>query len=205
MNRWREAVLLGAPGVLLGIVGTTHPMHLTPSTAHQWFVIHVGGLFVFPLVGVAVAWLVWGRRDLLALGVVAASYVFAVCYTALDVVSGVGNGYVTDRLGAAAVPRPDAVTLAFHIGSRLGDVGAWALFVAGVLLGVDAVRRHGGRSAPPILLLLVGSWLLRTDHIMLPWGAPACVAIGVGTGWLAFLSRSSAPVVARATTPALDP
>lgn len=203
MSRWLLTGLYAAPAVLLGVVGWTHPPHLTPAYAHHWFVMHLVGLFVVPLVGVALVLLVRGRRDPLAVLVVVAAYVFAVAYSALDVISGVGNGYVTDQLGPG-VSRPEAVRLAFHIGTRLGDVGAWALFAAAVLLGADAVRRRGAAALPATVLLLVGSWFLRSQHIFPPWGALSCVAIGLGTGWLAWLAASSAPVVAGTTTAAHD-
>ncbi|MEP6816003.1 MAG: hypothetical protein ABI873_10675, partial [Marmoricola sp.] len=198
-----RAGLLAAPVLLLGIVGTTHPMHLTPATAHHWFAMHLAGLFVVPLIGVALAWLVRGRRDLVAVVAVVAAYVFATAYSALDVISGIGNGYVIDRLGVGT-PRPTAVNLMFHIGTQLGDVGAWALFAGAVLVGADAVRRHGAGAAPPTLLLLAGSWFLRTQHIFPPLGVLSCVAIGVGTGWLAWIGRSSDVMVAGGAAPAPD-
>ena len=185
MRRWLP-VLLAAPGVLLGVVGTTHPMHLTPGTAHHWWVMHVAGLFVFPLVGVALAWLVRGRRDVLAIAVVVASYAYATCYTALDVINGVAAGYVTDRLGPG-VARPEEVSLLFRIGGPLGDVGAWGLFAAAVLLSADVVRRAGLAAAAPAVLLVVGAWFVRTQHIFPPYGALGCVAIGVATGWFGWL------------------
>ncbi len=191
-SRWLEAGLYAAPGVLLGISGLAHPMHLNPSTAHRWFALHLTGLFVVPLIGLAVALLMHGRRDVLAVLAVVGAYLFATLYTALDVISGIGNGYVTDHLGAGAVPRPAALGLAFHIGSRLGYVGAWALFVAAVVVGADAVRRLGVKAVVPALLLLVGAFFLRGQHIFPPWGVLSCIAIGLGTGGLAWVNRSSA-------------
>lgn len=192
--RSRRFTLLAAPGVLLGIVGATHPRGLNPDTAQHWFLMHLAGVLVFPMVGVALAWLVRGRRDLLAVGVALSAYVYATFYTALDVISGIGNGYVTDQLGNDAVPRPPAISLAFRIGTRLGDVGAWALLLAAALLAVDVIRRHGlGPSIGlPAALVLLGAWFLRGEHIFWPWGVLSCFAIGVGTGWLGLL-REPAP------------
>lgn len=178
--------LLAAPGVALGIAGATHPSGLRPDTAAHWFWMHLAGILVFPLVGVALAWLVRGRRDPLAVGIVVSAYLYATFYTALDIISGIGNGYVTDQLGAEATPRPAAISLAFQIGTRLGDVGAWALFVSAILLGIDVLRRRGFAisTVTPLLLLLAGAWFLRSEHIFPPWGVLSCWAIGVGTGWL---------------------
>lgn len=188
-------MLLAAPGILLGVTGATHPPRLDPDTAQHWFLMHLAGVVVFPLVGVALAWLVRGRRDVLAVGVLVASYAYATFYTALDVISGVGNGYVTAALGDAATPRPSSVTLAFRIGTILGDVGAWALFAAAVLITVDVVRRNGARSpaVPAAALLLLGAWFLREEHIFWPGGVLSCLAIGVGTGWLGTLAGGDPP------------
>ncbi|MGB3763010.1 MAG: hypothetical protein WA966_07275 [Ornithinimicrobium sp.] len=198
----RTFLLLAAPGVLLGLVGATHPSGLRPDTAEHWFWMHVAGVLVFPLVGVALAWLVRGRRDVLAIGIVLAAYVYATFYTALDVISGIGNGYVTAELGDDAVPRPPAIWLAFRIGTMLGDIGAWALLAAAALLTIDTVRRRGFSPVvlAPCAMLLVGSYVLRPEHIFWPWGSLSCIAIGLGTGWLGVLlhddsSSSDATVV----------
>ncbi len=193
--RLRTFLLLAAPGVLLGLTGATHPSGLNPETAEHWFWMHIAGVLVFPLVGVALAWLMRGRRDLMAIGIVLASYVYATFYTALDVISGIGNGYVTAELGDDAVPRPRAISLAFRIGTQLGDIGAWALFVAALLITVDTVRRHGAtlHTLAPCALLLIGSYVLRPEHIFWPWGSLSCIAIGVGTGWLGLRSVETAP------------
>lgn len=187
--RLRTFLLLAAPGVLLGLTGATHPNRLSPETADHWFWMHIAGVLVFPLVGVALAWLVRGRRDLMAIGIVVAAYVYATFYTALDVISGIGNGYVTAELGDDAVPRPRAISLAFRIGTQLGDIGAWALFVAAVLITVDVVRRYGAtpHTLGPCALLLIGSYILRPEHIFWPWGSLSCIAIGGATGWLGLL------------------
>ena len=181
---WRVFLLLAAPGVLLGVTGMTHPQRLDPDTAEHWFWMHVAGVFVFPLVGAALAWLVRGRRDLVAVGIMATAFVYAVLYTALDVVSGIGNGYTTWQLGEDAVPRPRAISLAFQIGTRMGDVGAWALFVCAVLVTFDLVRRRGLRvlTVAPAVLLLGGSWFIREEHIFWPGGVISCIAVGIATG-----------------------
>ncbi|MGB7423367.1 MAG: hypothetical protein WA903_00515 [Ornithinimicrobium sp.] len=202
MMKGRTFLLLAAPGVLLGLVGATHPSGLRPDTAEHWFWMHVAGVLVFPLVGVALAWLVRGRRDLLAIGIVLAAYVYATFYTALDVISGIGNGYVTAELGEDAVPRPPAIWLAFRIGTMLGDIGAWALLLAAVLITIDTVRRRGLSpvALAPCALLLTGSFFLRPEHIFWPWGSLSCIAIGVGTGWLGVVLQHDAARPLRTST-----
>lgn len=187
-----RAAVFAAPALALGAVGSTHPAFLARDTAQHWWVMHLIGLFVFPLVAIALAALMRGRRGVVPVLVVPAAYAFATCYTALDVISGIGAGWVTDKLPPDTL-RPQAVTLSFDIGAKLGEVGAWALLVAAVVLTLDAVRRHGPLWAAPALLLVAGAWFLRTEHIFPVGGVLSCVAIGLGTGWLAWLgSRQQA-------------
>jgi len=176
-------VLFALPGLALAGAGLFHPHHLSYATSQTWWVLHVAGLFVFPLVGLAYAGLVRGRRDAVAVVVVLASFVYAVAYTALDVVSGLAAGYVTWRLGAG-VPRPDEVRYLFDIGTDLGLVGSWALLLASVVLALDALVRHRLHAAPA-LVLVPGAWLVHVDHIFSPAGATGMALIGLGTGWLA--------------------
>lgn len=182
MSRGRS-VLFAAPGVVLGVAGLWHPQHLTAATAERWWVLHVAGLFVFPLVGVALMALVWGRRDVLAVLVTLLAYVYATAYSALDVISGIAAGFVTSRLPPGAA-RPDEVRSLFAIGTPLGHVGSIALVLAGALLTVDAVRRHGAPGAVG-LLVVVGALMLHRWHIYPPYGSAGIALVGVGTGALA--------------------
>ncbi|WP_309649536.1 hypothetical protein [Nocardioides sp.] len=170
------------PALSLAVAGLFHPHSLGADTAQRWFGLHVAGLLVFPLVGVALAALVRGRRDPVAWVVRLAAYVYATFYTALDVVSGMAAGYVTRELGPG-VPRPDEVRLLFRIGTPIGEVGSWALLVCVVVLVVDLLVRHRV-TALPALLLVPGAWLVHTDHIFSPLGVAGMALIGVGCGAL---------------------
>ena len=191
------ALPLAVPGLILAGVGVFHPHHLTYATSYRWYALHVAGLLLFPLVGLALAALVRGRRDPLAWLVRLAVYTYATFYSALDVISGIAAGYVTHELGPG-VPRPDEVRLLFRIGTPLGDVGSWALLVGVAVLAADQVVRHG---APALvgLLLVPGAWLVHTGHIFSPDGVIGMVLLGVGTGlvgWFAapeILGRSEQP------------
>lgn len=175
--------LWALPGLTLAASGFFHPQHLTQSSAHTWWVLHVAGLFVFPLVGVGLMGLFAGRRDLVALLGALAAFVFATAYSALDVLNGIGAGYVTWRLEASA-PRPDEVRSLFAIGSPLGEVGSWALILAAVIVSIDALVRSGRRAVPG-LVLMPGALLVHSDHIFWPVGALGMALLGIGTGWLA--------------------
>ena len=113
------AVAFGLPGLSLAVAGAFHPHGLNYDSAQRWFLLHIAGLAVFPLVGVALAALMGRRRDVLAWAVRITAYLYATFYTALDVISGIAAGYVTRQLGPDT-PRPDEVRLLFRIGSPLG-------------------------------------------------------------------------------------
>jgi hypothetical protein len=191
-------VLLALPGLSLALAGLFHPHHLDYDTAQRWYLLHLPGLLVFPLVGAALAALVRGRTDAVAWLVRLTAYVYATCYTALDVVSGIGAGYVTRQLGPD-VPRPEAVSLMFRIGTPLGEVGSWALLGCCAVLALDQLRRRGLPGAPG-LLLVVGAWLVHSDHIFAPVGVAGMALLGATTGWLAHLGRVRAGAPTHRTT-----
>ena len=146
------------------------------------------GMVVFPLVGLAMALLFRGRRDPVAVVAVLASFVYAIFYNALDVLSGIGAGWVTSRLPSGS-PRPDEVRSIFAIGTPLGEIGSYALILAAVVIAGDALLRLGARGAVG-LLLVPGALLVHVDHIYAPWGALGMALLGIGTG-LVYLARLS--------------
>lgn len=165
------------PAVALAAAGLFHPHHLTFDTSWRWFSLHVAGLLVFPLVGLALAELVRGRSDVVAWVVRLAAYVYATFYSALDVISGIAAGYVTHELGPG-VARPDEVRLLFQIGTPLGEIGSGALIACASVLVLDQLAR---RRALPVLLLVPGAVLVHVDHIFAPTGVVGMVLLGVGT------------------------
>jgi hypothetical protein len=179
MRRFAQPLLLALPALALALAGLLHPHHLSYDTSWRWFTLHLPGLLVFPLVGVALAALVGSRTDPLAWAVRLTAYVYATFYTALDVISGVAAGYVTHELGPG-VPRPEAVRLLFRIGTPLGEIGSWALLATCALVVVDQVRRNGARGAVA-LVLLPGAWLVHVGHIFAPEGVVGMALIAAGT------------------------
>ena len=177
------AAAVAGPGLVLAAAGLFHPHSLSWATAPLWTLLHVAGLLVFPLVGLALAWLVRGRRDPVAWLVRVSAFVYATAYTALDVISGISAGYVTWRLGEG-VARPDEVRYLFAIGGRIGEVGSWALVACAVAVAIDALRRLGSFALPG-LLLVPGAWLVHVDHIFAPTGVVGMALIGLASGWLA--------------------
>lgn len=189
-RRWLWALLFALPGVLLAAVGVTHPHHLTADTASYWWQLHVALAPLFPLLGLALAALVTGRRDPLAWAVRVLAYGYAVFYTALDMLAGVATGYSVDlaiRVGDG--PAPAALPRLYGIGNDLGEIGTWALLAAAVLVAADAVRCAGLRALPPGLLLVIASVSFLDSHIYRWRGVVTVLLIGVATGWLRGLPR----------------
>ncbi|SDS41617.1 hypothetical protein SAMN04488570_1830 [Nocardioides scoriae] len=196
-DRWvgptTAGVLSALPGLALMAAGYFHPERLDEGTAHRWWTLHVPGMLVFPLVGVALMWLFKGRRDPLAVVAVLAAFVYAIFYNALDILSGIGAGWVTSRLPSGAA-RPDEVRSIFAIGTPLGEIGSWGLLVAAVVVALDALLRHRLAGLPG-LLLVPGAVLLHLDHIYWPQGALGIGLVGLATGWLAYVGRRSGSVM----------
>ena len=188
MRRLGLPLLLALPALSLAVAGLFHPHHLSYDTSWRWFSLHLPGLLAFPLVGVALAALVRLRTDPLAWGIRVAAYVYATFYTALDVISGVAAGYVTHELGPG-VPRPEAVSLLFRIGTPLGEIGSWALLATCVLVAADQVGRHGAAGSVA-LVLLPGAWLVHVGHIFAPEGVAGMALIAVGTAAVAHVDAT---------------
>jgi hypothetical protein len=174
-----RSVAFGLPGVGLGAAGLLHPHTLTPASAERWYVVHLGGLVLFPLVGLALAGLVRGRRDPLAWVVRVAAFGFAVFYTSLDVVYGVAAGRVTADMGEG-YRRSDDFSAMLRVAVDLGEVGSWSLVVAGLALVVDGVVRQSWLVVAA-LLVPVGAWMVHVDHIFSPHGSVGIALVGVVT------------------------
>lgn len=195
LDRARLSGLVALPGLALAVVGLFHPHSLSHATSGTWFALHLPGLLVFPLVGVALAALVRGRRDPLAWLVRLTAYVYATFYTALDVISGIAAGYVTRELGPG-VPRPDEVRLLFRIGTPLGEIGSWSLIACCAVITLDLLLRREV-AAGAGLVLVAGAWLVHHDHIFAPTGVVGMALIGVATGAVAWSTWSTQRSVSR--------
>lgn len=198
--RWRYGLLLAAPGLALAAVGITHPENLTYDSAEHWWVMHLVLLPLFPLLGLALAGLVRRRNDAVGWSVRLLAFVFAVFYGALDVLAGIGAGFVTDRGGAdPQAGSPMAVRSLFAIGNDLAEVGVLALLVACVVVAGDHVRRHRLAAAAPAVLLVAASVSFLDSHIYRWVGVLTVALIGLATGWLGALGSPSADPRARST------
>ena len=199
VDRRLLALAYALPGLALFAGGYLHPGLLRSGTASLWFWLHVAGLVAFPAVGVAIAalyrpaWAAGSRRGLarvLAPLVLLGSFVYAVFYSALDVIAGVAASYLWRDLPADAA-RPEVQPRLFEIGDLLGVIGAAGLGIAVVAVAVDFLLRYG---LPAVggLLLLPGAYLVWQRHIFFPDGAIGMALLGIGTGWLAYVAAGAA-------------
>ena len=183
----RSVALLAAavPPLLLAALGTTHPTMLTPASAPWWRDLHVLGLALFPLLALGPWVVVRGRSRLVEAAVVVLGLVYACCYTALDVLAGIGAGQETVVVG----PGPWVPAL-FGMADRLGLPGVYAYLATAVIGGATAVvvtRGIAARAAAVVgtVLVLGGAWSFLTSHIYPPLGVATMVALAVGWTTLA--------------------
>lgn len=188
MKRWITVVGVAVPGLALAGFGLVHPAFLAPSTAMVWWQLHVPLIPLFPLLAVALIVLLRGRRDVLAWAARILAYLFACLYTALDTISGIAAGIVTERLGGS-----QAVLDLFTVGDRLGQIGVWCLAAATVAAGVTLGRRDGLRVLPGVAVSLVATYGFHTFHIFSPYGALSMFGYAVGFALLAAARRPDVP------------
>ena len=187
--RWLRALLLAAPALALAGFGLAHPHLLTEGSAHRWWTMHVLLLPLFPLVAGALLVLLRGDRSPVAWAARVAGYGFAVGYTALDVLAGIGAGLVVDT---AHRPEDDVVGRLFQIGDRIGRAGVWALLVAGLLTAAARWPRHGPWVLPGTAVFTTGCAVFMENHIFAPRGVWAMVALAAGTALLSLAPERSA-------------
>lgn len=179
--------MLSLPGVGLAIVGITHPTDLTHHSAEHWWVMHVVLLPIFPLLGLALVGVLMPRRDALARLILLLVYIYCLFYGALDVLNGIGAGFVVARDGSQ-----ESIPSLFAIGNDLATYGVWAFLVAAVIVAADQIYRHRLAAVLPALLLVAGSISFLDSHIYRWRGVVTVLAIGVATGWLAWVARTPA-------------
>jgi hypothetical protein len=178
--RWSMVAAAAAPGVVLAVAGLFHPAELTVATAPTWWQLHVVLLPVFPLLGGVLVLLLRGERDWISWVARVAAYVYAVFYTGLDVLAGIGAGYVVDRAGG---PAPAAGEL-IGIGNGLAGYGVHAFLVAAIATGIVRIRRDGIAAFPGALLLIAAAVPFLQAHIYWPVGGLSMVGLAIGSGAL---------------------
>jgi hypothetical protein len=190
--RWLRVVAVALPGLVLAVFAAHHPAGLTPATAHHWWSMHVLLIPVFPALPIALLWLLRGETGPLVWVARLTGYGFAVCYTALDVLAGIGAGLVVDTEGVVG----PTVTRIFAVADPIGLAGVWMLIACAVVTTVVLGLRHGWWVLPGGLVLAASGWVFRTSHIFFPVGMYAMLGLGLGTAVLA-LATPNRPISGR--------
>jgi hypothetical protein len=170
------------------MLGLFHPGRLTPGTAEVWWQLHVVLLPVFPLLGAALVFLLRGERGPLPWVARIAAYGYAVFYTGLDTLAGIGAG-----LAVAAQPAGSPVALdLIAVGNELAVIGVSGFLVAVLATSSVLVRRDGWAAVPGSALLVAAAVVFLHSHIYWPVGGLAMLAAGVGCGLLEWRNTASA-------------
>jgi len=175
-------VASAAPGLALSALGLAHPAQLTPQTAALWWQLHVVLLPIFPLLGAPIVLLLRKTTGIPSWIARVGVYLYAVFYTGLDTLAGIGAG-----LAVAAEPGGSPVALdLIRVGDALSVVGVYGFLVAAVVTAVVVLRRAGPAAAPGAALLVGAAVVFLHSHIYWPVGGLAVLAIGLGCALLAW-------------------
>lgn len=188
LTRWHVALLLVGP-IALAIAGFTHPAHLTEESASWWHTVHIVMLPLFPLLAVNI-WVllrgVWSGVDgWLATAARLLAFVYAACYTALDVLAGIANGALMIESNDSGLDVVAAKSVMFGEGNRLAEVGVFSLLVATLLLGGLYIRRFGTVALPGSLVLVASSYSFLDSHVYPVRGVVTMLGFALGAALLA--------------------
>ena len=183
-----RALLLAVPAALVGLLGLAHPVFLTPETADRWQLLHFGLLVGFPLIAVPFWVLLRGDGSVLAWAARLSAAAYAVLYTSLDAIAGVGAPEQVRAAASAGAPSPPIGDL-YAIGDRLGHIGVVALAAAAVLTALVLRRPLTLVGAAVIALACIPFW---TSHVFPGRGTVAMLGIALGTFLLALGARQPA-------------
>ena len=188
-RQWLVIAAVALPPVVLGGIGVSHPTLLTAQSAPWWTTMHLVLLPIFPLLAVAVWVLLRHDRTAVGWGGRVAALIFVPFYTALDAISGIAAGTVTQ---AGADTKSELVTSLFAAGRPLGYIGSYAFFVA-VILVLASAWRGGSRGwlffvAAGVALL--SAHLFTTSHIYFPKGVIAMLGFATSFATLEAIRRS---------------
>lgn len=167
---------IAAGPAVMAVAGLTHPVVLTPDSAHHWAVLHTVLIPLFPLVGLNLGWLVAGLGGVLPWVVRTAAFGYAVFYPAVDLLAGIGAGRLVE-LGED--PDAPAVRALFARGNALSEVGVVALGI-GCVAAVAVLAPRLRRAVVWALPLLAGAFLFAEFHIYRPFGVTGMALLAVG-------------------------
>jgi hypothetical protein len=155
--------------------------------------VHLVLLPAFPLLGASVWLLLLGERGALAWIARGLAFAYAVLYTALDSIAGIGAPHQLQRSSARGDERPPIEDL-FEIGDRLGEPGVVALALSAVLAAVVLLRRGAGFLAPVgAVVAVAGSYLLLQHHVFPPRGVAGVLLVALGLALMAVAGHHRSP------------
>ena len=117
----------------------------------------------------------------------ALGYVFAFCYTSLDVLAGIGAGTLQQRNNGVGRE------FMFARGNEIAEFGGYAYLLAAVIAAIVMVTRARFRLLPAVLLVVGGAWSFMDSHVYYPRGFLTLLALAVGWGLLAYAVNESKP------------
>jgi hypothetical protein len=182
----RTAVAVLLPPLVIGLVGTTHPPHLTQDASAYWRDLHIVLLPLFPLLAVG-PWLVarsvdplYGRITLVL------GYVYACFYSALDILAGIAAGALkNDREGGLAT--------VFRYAGDLGEIGSIAYIGATAAAAGCLLRIAGHRVLVGAVVALGGAFGFMENHVYWPGGVLSMAAIAGGWALMLVAARQAQP------------
>lgn len=191
-------VAMVAPGLILALIGLTHPAVLNQHTAMYWRNLHIGLLFIFPLLAVPPYLLVRRASRWLRWIVLLLLYGFVFSYTALDLLNGVGAGQIylnttqsamdTSNLGMQTISYSPSIRAIFDIGHHLGRVGSWLYIIVCSIIAIwCVVQSFSSRRWLAItgaVLVVSASISFLDSHIYWPRGAITMLLLSAGYGLL---------------------
>jgi hypothetical protein len=179
--------------------------------AERWLFVHSAALLFFPLLGIAVFWLLDGLRGAAATVSRVALVFFLVFYTAYEVTVGVGTGFLVDY--ANGLPPEEQAVVAdaiqeYNRNAILAEPASVSLllgffgWVVALVAAALAFRKAG--AGWPITLLVGGASLFAIHPPPIgPIGLVSLVAAGVLIErWRARETRAESPPEQAAVAPA---
>lgn len=171
---WSETQHLGNAGLDEWI------QHLT-TIQGRWLAAHIGGVALFPLLGMTIWWML-PPRGILSSVSRAALVVYMPLYIAVDAVLGIGSSILIDYREGLAPSERAGVDHAFEALFFAPSAIDWLDQAASVSLRIGALaaalalwRDYGWRVSAPLAL---AGYVLARSHFP-PYGAIAGLALGI--------------------------
>ncbi|MEU7802591.1 hypothetical protein AB0B10_25365 [Micromonospora arborensis] len=183
-------MILAAAPLVAAALGLAHPQRLTSDMAGEWLILHIALLFVFPLVAVGPAVIVQRAAlsnqspRLLTWCAAGAATLYAVCYSTLDVLAGIGAGVLVGQGFAAGENDPQILALQ-RVAEPFGTIGGAALVCCVALAGYTTWKAAGRAALAGVLFSVVGAWGLVEHHVYWPFGTLTMLCLGTGLWMLA--------------------